>query len=77
MSDSFFRRQCVSTCPDPAPCACAANEECIQISRYVYTQLKAVFVIPNISSLEIAKIALRINALHNPPPQAQESVKAL
>jgi len=33
MSDSFFRRQCVSTCPDPAPCACAANEECIQISR--------------------------------------------
>jgi hypothetical protein len=30
----------VSTCPDPAPCACSANEECIQISRYVFTQLK-------------------------------------
>jgi hypothetical protein len=43
----------------------------------VYTQFKVVFVIPNISSPEIAKIALRINALHKPPPQVQGSVKAL
>ena len=46
MSNSFFPRQCI-TCPDPTPCSCAANEQCVEISRFVYT-LKSLFAIPNI-----------------------------
>lgn len=48
----------MSTCPDPAPCACAANEECIQISRDCQQCAQTKCVAQTTSSSEVSKGAL-------------------
>jgi hypothetical protein len=39
VADALFPRQsdnCIKVCPDPLPCACGPDDDCIRINRFVH-----------------------------------------
>jgi len=42
VADALFPRQsdnCIKVCPDPLPCSCGPNDDCVRINRFIHSPL--------------------------------------